>query len=155
MAYVKPGTAGTFERVERLEQAEIEAALARINTLARLMDSLFAIPGTRIRIGVDALLGLIPVAGDVLAQIVSAYIIWEARRLGVSRLTLWRMLANSALDTVVGAVPVVGDAFDVAFRANVKNLRLLQRHLDKRGFRPSAPGAGSGAVIDGDYERVA
>ncbi len=155
MAYVKPGMAGTFERVEHLEHAEIEAALARINALARVMDSLFAIPGTRLRLGVDSLLGLVPVAGDVLAQIVSAYLIWEARRLGVSKLTLWRMVGNSLIDTVVGAVPIVGDAFDVAFKANMKNVRLLQRHLEKRGYRPSAPGAGKGPVIDGTYERVA
>lgn len=155
MAYVKPGMAGTFERVEHLEQAEIEAALARINAVARVMDSLFAIPGTRLRLGVDSVLGLVPVAGDVLAQIVSAYLIWEARRLGVSKLTLWRMVGNSLIDTVVGAVPIVGDAFDVAFKANMKNVRLLQRHLEKRGYRPSGPGAGKGPVIDGTYERVA
>lgn len=155
MAYVKPGMAGTFERVEHLEHAEIEAALARINAVARVMDSLFAIPGTRLRLGVDSVLGLVPVAGDVLAQIVSAYLIWEARRLGVSKLTLWRMVGNSLIDTVVGAVPIVGDAFDVAFKANMKNVRLLQRHLEKRGYRPSTPGAGKGPVIDGTYERVA
>jgi hypothetical protein len=150
MAFVKPGAPGTFERVERLEHAEIEAALLRINSLARIMDSLFAIPGTRLRLGVDSILGLVPVAGDVLAQVISAYIIWEARRLGVSKLTLWRMAGNTLVDTVVGAVPIVGDAFDVVFKANMKNLRLLQRHLEKRGYRPSA-----GAVIDGDYQRVA
>ena len=150
MAFVKPGAAGTFERIERLEAAEIEAALQRLNALARIMDSLFVIPGTRVRLGVDAMLGLVPVAGDVLAQLVSAYIIWEARRLGASKLTLWRMAGNSLIDTVFGAVPLVGDAFDVAFRANLKNMRLLQRHLEKRGYRPSgAP------VIDGDYQRVA
>lgn len=155
MAYVKPGATGTFERIERLEQAEIEAALMRINALARIMDSLFVIPGTQLRLGVDAVLGLVPVVGDVLAQLVSAYLIWEAKRLGVSKLTLWRMVGNSLIDTVVGAVPVVGDAFDVAFKANMKNVRLLQRHLEKRGYRPSAPGAGAGPVIDGSYERVA
>lgn len=155
MAYVKPGAAGTFERIERLEQAELEAALMRINTLAQIMDSLFVIPGTRLRLGVDAVLGLVPVVGDVLAQLVSAYLIWEAKRLGVSKLTLWRMVGNTLIDTVVGAVPIMGDAFDVAFKANMKNLRLLQRHLEKRCYRPSEPGAGSGPVIDGTYERVA
>lgn len=155
MAYVKPGAAGTFQRIERLEQAEIEAALARLNALARIMDSLFVIPGTQLRLGVDAVLGLVPVVGDVMAQIVSAYLILEAKRLGVSKLTLWRMVGNSLIDTVVGAVPLVGDAFDVAFKANMKNMRLLQRHLEKQGYRPAAPGAGPGGVIDGSYERVA
>ncbi|WP_072370720.1 DUF4112 domain-containing protein [Hyphomicrobium sp. NDB2Meth4] len=152
MAYVKPGAPGTFERIERLEQAEVEAALARLNALARLMDSLFVIPGTRLRLGVDALLGLVPVVGDLAAQLVSAYLIMEAKRLGVSNLVLWRMVGNSLIDTVVGAVPLVGDAFDVAFKANIKNMRLLQRHLEKRGYRATSPG---GNVIDGEYERVA
>lgn len=155
MAYVKPDAAGTFERIEQLEQAEIEASLRRLNTLARLMDSLFVIPGTGVRLGADAVLGLVPVAGDLLAQLVSVYIIWEAKRLGASKLVLWRMVGNSLVDTAFGAVPIVGDAFDVAFRANMKNLRLLQRHLEKRGYRPARPNAGSGPVIDGTYERVA
>jgi hypothetical protein len=154
MPYVKPGAAGTFERIERLEGADFEAALARVNTVARLMDSLFAIPGTRIRLGLDAVIGLVPVVGDLLAQVIAGYIIWEARQLGVSKLTLWRMAANTLIDTAVGAVPIVGDAFDVAFRANMKNLRLLQRHLEKQGYNVAAPGAGKGPVIEGTYERV-
>lgn len=155
MAYVKAGAAGTHERIERLERVEVEAALARINTVARLMDSLFAVPGTRIRLGLDAIIGLVPVLGDVLAHAVAAYLIWEAKQLGVSKLTLWRMVANTLIDTVVGAVPVVGDVFDVAFKANMKNLRLLQRHLEKQGYQVAAPGAGRGPIIEGDYRRVA
>ena len=155
MAYVKPGAAGTYARVERLERAEVEAALARITAVAKLMDSLFAIPGTRIRLGVDSLLGLVPVVGDIAAQAVAAYLIWEARQLGVPKLTMWRMVGNTLIDTVIGAVPLVGDAFDVAFRANMKNLRLLQRHLEKQGYQTAAASAGSGAVIQGDYRRVA
>ena len=144
MAYVKPGTAGTYARVERLERAEVEAALARITAVAKLMDLLFAIPGTRIRLGVDLLLGLVPVVGDIAAQAVAGYLIWEARQLGVPKLTMWRMVGNTLIDTVVGAVPLVGDAFDVAFRANMKNLRLLQRHLEKQGYQTAAPAAGKG-----------
>ena len=155
MAYVKPGAAGTYERIERLERAEVEAAVARITAVAKLMDSLFSIPGTRIRLGVDSLLGLVPVVGDLAAQAVAAYLIWEARRLGVPKFTLWRMVGNSLIDTVVGAVPLVGDVFDVAFRANMKNLRLLQRHLEKQGYPMATPGAAKGAVIQGDYRRVA
>ncbi len=159
MAYTKAhatsGAPGTFERIERLERAEVEAALARITAVAKLMDSLFAIPGTRIRLGVDALLGLVPVVGDIAAQVVSGYLIWEARQLGVPKLTLWRMVGNTLIDTVVGAVPLVGDAFDIAFRANMKNLRLLQRHLEKQGYQTAGPRAGKGPVIQGDYRRVA
>jgi uncharacterized protein DUF4112 len=130
--------------------------VARITAVAKLMDSLFAIPGTRIRLGVDSLLGLVPVVGDIASQTVAAYLIWEARKLGVSKLTLWRMVGNTLVDTVVGAVPLVGDAFDVAFRANMKNLRLLQRHLEKNGYQTAAPGVGGkGPIIETEYRRVA
>jgi len=143
-------------RIERLEREGVEAALARITAVAKLMDSLFAIPGTRIRLGVDSLLGLVPVVGDIASQVVAAYLIWEARQLGVPKFTLWRMVGNTLVDTVVGAVPLVGDAFDVAFRANMKNLRLLQRHLEKQGYQIAAPGVGGkGPIIQGDYRRVA
>ena len=155
MAYAKANAPGTYERIERLERAEVEAAMARITAVAKLMDSLFAIPGTRIRLGVDSLLGLVPVVGDIAAQVVSAYLIWEARQLGVSKFTLWRMVGNTLIDTVVGVVPLVGDAFDIAFRANMKNLRLLQRHIEKQGYQTAAPAAGKGPVIQGDYRRVA
>jgi hypothetical protein len=155
MAYVNPGATGTFERVEKLERREVEAALARLNMVARTMDSLFAIPGTRLRLGVDSIVGLVPVVGDLLANAVSGYLIWEAKKLGVSKLTLWRMVGNTLIDTVFGAVPLVGDAFDLVFKANMKNLRLLQRHLEKQGYQAAAPRAGSGPVIQGDYRRVA
>jgi hypothetical protein len=120
-------------RVERFDLAAEEAALARVRALARIMDSAITIPGSGVTLGVDAILGLVPVAGDILSQVISSYIIWEARRLGVSHLTIGRMIANSLLDTVVGAIPVVGDAFDVAFRANLRNLALLVAELRKRG----------------------
>lgn len=151
MPYVDARNAGSNAPVERLPSAEMTAALARIAAVSKLMDQLFVIPGTRIRLGVDAILGLVPVVGDVLSQLVSAYLIWEARQLGVSNLVLMRMVANTAIDTVVGAVPFVGDAFDVAFRANMKNLALLQRHLEKRGYRLDSVAP----VIEADYRRVA
>ena len=141
----------TRPRVERLDDEHIEAALARITMLARTMDSLYAIPGTKIRLGLDAIFGLVPIAGDLISQAISTYIIWEARQLGVSKLTMARMFANTLVDTMIGAVPLAGDVFDVAFRANMKNLRILQRHLERRGYRP----AGSRPVIEGEYRRVA
>ena len=150
------GIHGTYERIERLEREGVEAALARITAVAKLMDSLFAVPGTRIRLGVDSLLGLVPVVGDIASQMVAAYLIWEARKLGVPKFTLWRMVGNTLVDTVVGAVPLVGDAFDVAFRANMKNLRLLQQHLDKQGYATAAPDLrGKGPTIQTEYRRVA
>lgn len=146
----------TRPRIERLEREAIDAAMARITMLARLMDSLFAIPGTGVRLGVDALLGLVPVLGDILSQVIASYIIWEARQLGVSKITIARMVGNTLIDTVFGAVPIAGDVFDVAFRANMKNLRLLQKHLEKHGYQTAGTGKdGKGPIIEGDYRRVA
>lgn len=143
---MKPGT------VERYADAEVEAAVARIEALARLMDDAFLIPGTNVRVGLDAIIGMVPVVGDLISQAVSSYLIWEARRLGVSRFTMARMIANTAVDTVVGLVPFAGDAFDVAFRANRKNVALLKAHLARHGHVPRTEG--SGPVIDVTARRV-
>jgi len=105
--------------------------IARIDSLAALMDTAFLVPGTNIRFGLDALIGLVPGIGDAVTTLISLYIIKEARALGAPRLLVWRMLANVAVDGFVGAVPLVGDAFDVVWRANRRNMALLRRHLDK------------------------
>lgn len=139
--------------VERYSDPEVEASVARIELISRFMDDLFLIPGTNVRVGLDAVIGLVPVVGDLISQVVSSYIIWEARQLGVSRFTMGRMIANSALDTVVGIIPFAGDAFDVAFRANRKNLALLKGHLAKHGHVRRS-GKGRGPVIDVMAERV-
>lgn len=128
--------------------AEIEASVARIEALSRVMDSAFAIPGTNVRLGLDAIIGLVPVLGDLVSQAISSYIIWEARKLGVSRFTMARMIGNTALDTLVGIIPFAGDAFDVLFRANMKNLALLKRHLEKKGY------SGAPRVIEAEYRRI-
>lgn len=100
-----------------------------LETLAKLMDSIFEIPGTNIRFGLDSIIGLIPGLGDTITSLVSLYILNEAKQRGVSRLTMLRMASNIAVDYVVGSVPVVGDAFDVAWKANQKNVELLKRHI--------------------------
>ena len=105
------------------------ARIARIDALATLLDTAFLIPGTNIRFGIDALIGLVPGIGDAITTLMSLYIVREARALGAPRLLVARMLANVAIDGVVGAVPLVGDMFDVAWRANRRNMALLQRHL--------------------------
>ena len=105
--------------------------IARIDALATLMDTAFLIPGTQIRFGLDALIGLIPGIGDAITTVISLFIVSEARALGAPPLLIARMVANVAFDGVVGAVPLVGDAFDVAFRANRRNMALLRVHLDK------------------------
>lgn len=140
------------DTVERYSDPDVAASVARIEALSRFMDDLFYIPGTRVRVGMDAVIGLVPVVGDLLGKLVSSYIIWEARRLGVSRLTMARMFGNSAIDAVVGIVPIAGDAFDAGFRANLKNLALLKAHLAKHGHvrRDDA----SAPVIDVKARRV-
>jgi len=109
--------------------------LARIDALATLLDTAFMLPGTNVRFGLDALIGLVPGIGDAVTTAMSLYIVHEARQLGAPRHLLLRMLANVALDGIVGAVPVVGDAFDVLWRANRRNMRLLQDWLQQQNRR--------------------
>ena len=97
------------------------------NALARLMDTAIRIPGTNIRLGLDAVLGLIPGAGDAAGALLSSYIILAAARQGASRAVLLRMIGNVAIDSLVGAIPVLGDIFDVAFKSNMRNAALLER----------------------------
>jgi hypothetical protein len=102
----------------------------RLRRLARLLDDRFRIPGTRYRIGLDGLVGLVPGIGDGVTTLIALYIVLEARRLGVPLAKLGRMGINVGLDAVLGAVPLVGDLFDVAWKANRRNLALLLDHLD-------------------------
>ena len=137
-----------MERASQMHGSNAES-VARLEALAKLMDGAFVIPGTNIRMGLDGLIGLVPVAGDMISGLISTYMIWEARQLGAPRWLIARMLANTLLDTTVGAIPVLGDAFDVLFRANMKNMALLRRHMEKRGLNCPA-----GPVIEGEAVRV-
>ena len=114
-----------------------EDSLARITLLARLLDSAFLIPGLNRRVGFDALLGLVPGVGDALSAALASYIIWEARQLGLPRWKIARMVGNVAMDTAIGAIPLAGDVFDVFFKANERNMRIIHDHLGmpKRGPR--------------------
>ena len=109
-----------------------EQRLARLDALAKLLDVAFILPGTNIRYGIDGLIGLIPVVGDIITTAISLWLVREARALGAPWHITARMLGNVALDGVVGLVPLAGDAFDVMFRANVRNVRLLRRWMDKQ-----------------------
>ena len=120
---------GTFDTFIPLSRAQ---RLARLDTLARLLDTAFVVPGTNIRFGVDALIGLVPGLGDVITTALSLYIVREARALGASKTIIGRMIFNVAVDGTIGLVPVLGDLFDVAFRANRRNVMLLQSHLAAR-----------------------
>ena len=117
----------------RPDDAQVRAALRRVEQLAYWLDDRYRLPGTRFRIGLDGLVGLIPGVGDAVTSTLTAYIIYEAWRLGVPTSMLARMLANLGIDTVVGIVPVIGDLLDIGFKANRRNLRLLHRHLSERG----------------------
>jgi Domain of unknown function (DUF4112) len=108
--------------------------LARLDALSRLFDTALVIPGTNIRFGLDALVGLVPAIGDLITTATSLYIVHEARQLGAPMHLLLRMVGNIALDGAVGAVPIVGDAFDVMFRANRRNMALLRDHIEKEGL---------------------
>lgn len=108
------------------------AEIERLERLAHRMDSLFRIPGTGIRVGLDSLLGLIPGVGDVAALAPAGYIINEARRMGASRPLLARMAFNTGIDTLIGSIPLVGDIFDIGNKANKKNVALLRKHLDMK-----------------------
>lgn len=107
-------------------------AHARLETIARLLDAQWYIPGTGIRFGADALLSLLPVVGPAASTAISAYLVWKARRLGVPTGTLLRMVGNVSLDALISAVPVAGSVGDVFFRANLRNMNLLRRHLERR-----------------------
>ena len=105
------------------------AALAHLRGLSRALDGAVTIPGTGIRLGLDPLIGLVPVLGDWVGGLLSGYIVVRAAGLGASLATLLRMLGNLGLDALVGSVPVLGDIFDLGFRANQRNLELLRKHL--------------------------
>lgn len=108
---------------------EYRAALDRLNRFAVVTDSCFRIPLTQIRFGLSPLIGLLPVIGDFAGLLLSFYVIAEARRLKAPRLLRWRMIFNAAVEAILGIVPFVGDAFDVWFKANTRNLDLLCHHL--------------------------
>ncbi len=110
---------------------DASAARQRIEMLEHVLERAFKIPILNLPIGLDAVMGLVPVAGDAIAGLMGLYLVWEAKNLGMPKRTLVRMIANVGIDTAVGAVPLAGDLFDFLFRSNSKNLRLVKRHLDR------------------------
>lgn len=108
-----------------------EAVRQRIELMERLLERSFTIPGTRQTVGLDALLGLVPVGGDVITALMGFYMVWEARNLGMSRGAMLRMAGNVGVDWLIGLIPGVGDVADFFFRSNTRNLRILRKHLDR------------------------
>jgi Domain of unknown function (DUF4112) len=117
--------AGTYDATSQ------RASLDRLDFLATVFDTAVMIPGTNIRFGAEAVLRLIPGIGDIAASMLSFYLLYEASRLGVPKLLLVRMAANVILEGAVGVVPVAGDAFDIYFRANRRNVALLRQHFGR------------------------
>ena len=128
-----------MEQRDRLRRMTAELPLGtdphsvrrRVETLEQMLEGLFEIPVLGRRVGLDAIIGLVPVAGDAITAAMGLYLVWEARNLGMPRWQLWRMAGNVGIDTLVGAVPVAGDLFDLLYRSNSKNLKIIRKHLDK------------------------
>lgn len=110
---------------------DVASVRRRIEAMEALLERAFALPGTSRRIGLDSILGLVPVLGDVITAAMGAWLIWEAKNLGMSRFHIARMTGNVAFDTAIGFVPLLGDAVDFLFRSNTRNLRIVKRWLDK------------------------
>ena len=115
----------------RTPRGQAMRELDRLERLANRMDTLFRLPGTNIRVGLDSIIGLVPGLGDTAAMLPSGYIIWRAKGLGAPPPLLARMIANTGVDFVLGSIPLIGDLFDVGFKANRRNTALLRQHLEE------------------------
>ena len=120
-----------------------DADLARLRRLAQSMDSAFTLPIIGVRMGWDSILGLVPVVGDTIALLPSAYIMKESHRMGAPKSVLARMAVNAGVDYVIGSMPLVGDLFDIGWKSKLRNVDLLERHLQKEAAK---------APRDGDVE---
>lgn len=128
----------TFDESDDFESAAArEAALERLRRFAKLMDSQFRLPGIGYSIGIEGLIGLIPVVGDFASAMLSFYVPFEAIRMGAPWARVARMLLNILIDALVGSIPVVGDLFDFAWKANVRNVRILEKYLDRSPKEPA------------------
>lgn len=128
---------GRVTRIRQLTPGQLQR-LDALRKLAQLLDSAFVVPGTSMRVGLDPILGLLPGIGDLVSPLFTAGILWEARQLGIPKVVQLRMIFNVAIDMVVGLVPVLGDLFDFAWKANNKNMALLERHAHEE--HRAAPG---------------
>jgi hypothetical protein len=108
-----------------------QAVRNRVEAMEKVLERAFIVPGINKPIGLDSLVGLIPVVGDIVTAVMGAYIVWEARNLGMSKWQLTRMATNVGIDTALGAIPLAGDVFDFLWRSNTRNLRIVRKHLDK------------------------
>jgi hypothetical protein len=144
MAFSHTAANGLFEALKAAGPTRADS-VRRMEAVAHVLDTAFLIPGTNQRVGIDAIIGLVPGIGDAVTTLLSTYVIWEARQLGLPRFAIARMLANLAVHASVGTIPVVGDVFDAFFRVNQRNMRIVRAHLE-----PSGPGR----HIDGTAVRL-
>lgn len=103
----------------------------RIEALEKILERAVTIPVLRRKVGLDAIAGLVPFAGDLLTAVMGIYAVWEARNLGLPRWKQWRMIANIGVDTAIGTIPIAGDLFDFLYRSNTRNLKIIRAHLDR------------------------
>lgn len=115
-----------------------ESSIARLRSLTYLLDNAISIPGTPIRFGIDPFIGLLPISGDLMMALFSIYIVIEAARMGLPKASLMRMIWNLLIDVVIGIIPVAGDLFDFAWKANTKNMALIDAHLAAPTHRAKA-----------------
>jgi hypothetical protein len=137
------GPAGDIVGSSRAER--FHAAERRIGRVTTLLDEVVSVPGTRVRFGIDPIIGLVPIVGDAVAAIVGIWVIAEATRFGIPRIVVARMSVNLLVDLAVGAIPILGDLFDLAFRSNARNLALFRRHA----LDPGASTRGQQAFFGG------
>ena len=124
-----------------------DRGIARARAFAKLLDSAARIPGTSIRFGLDPVLGLVPVVGDLAGAALSGYIVLQGVRQGAPRAVVLRMLGNVAIDTILSSVPMIGDAFDVGWKSNMRNVALLERHLEQPAATHAASRMAIGLVV--------
>ena len=110
---------------------DVQSTVRRITALERLLEGMIEVPLVGRKVGLDAIVGLVPGAGDLITGAMGLYLVWEARNLGMPRWQLWRMAGNVGIDALVGAVPVAGDLFDLLYRSNSKNLKIIRKHIDR------------------------
>ncbi|BAY36312.1 hypothetical protein NIES2111_06380 [Nostoc sp. NIES-2111] len=122
-----PESSPKFSYIDTNTQA---ATIKRLRQLSRLLDTVIKIPGTPIAMGLDPIIGIIPIGGDALGLILSCYIVFEASRLGIPKRILNRMIVNIIIDTLVGSFPIIGDLFDFAWTANHYNIKLIEKYLN-------------------------
>jgi hypothetical protein len=128
----QPGFRSRSERTEIDDQRR--TVLNRIDMLSNLFDTAFVVPGTNVRFGVEAIMRLVPGLGDAAASALSCYLLYEAHRLKVPSHVFARLVANVAIEGVVGAIPLLGDLFDVGFRANRRNVKILKDYFEEQGL---------------------